>query len=182
MIRELHLRDVGPSRALDFEFAPRLNILTGDNGLGKSFVLDVAWWALTGHWSGEKAFPWRPASGGESPELDPRILATVAPEHDAEPAAIDASFQWRTQEWKIRSVHPATLIVYARIDGGFAVWDAYQTDHEDVDEPTGVAALLKPNEVWGGKHVEAPDGQQRAICRGLLEDWLTWQGTRAAEF
>ncbi len=182
MIRALQLQDVGPARKLNFEFAPRLNILTGDNGLGKSFVLDVAWWALTGHWSGEKAFPWRPQRGGESSDLDPQIWATVAPDHDAEPAVISASFQWRTQEWKVRSVHPATLVVYARIDGGFAVWDAYQTDHEDHEDPTGVAALLKPNEVWGGKHVEAADGQQRVVCRGLLEDWLTWQGTRASEF
>ena len=29
------------------EFGQRLNILTGDNGLGKSFILDCAWWAMT---------------------------------------------------------------------------------------------------------------------------------------
>ena len=27
--------------------APRLNLITGDNGLGKSSLLDIAWWALT---------------------------------------------------------------------------------------------------------------------------------------
>ena len=32
------------------ELAPRLNLITGDNGLGKSFLLDVAWWALTRKW------------------------------------------------------------------------------------------------------------------------------------
>jgi hypothetical protein len=32
------------------ELAPRLNLITGDNGLGKSFLLDVAWWALTRRW------------------------------------------------------------------------------------------------------------------------------------
>ncbi|WP_218969708.1 hypothetical protein, partial [Candidatus Synechococcus spongiarum] len=30
--------------------APRLNLSIGDNGLGKSFLLDVAWWALTRKW------------------------------------------------------------------------------------------------------------------------------------
>ncbi len=29
-------------------FGLRLNIITGDNSLGKSFILDVVWWALTG--------------------------------------------------------------------------------------------------------------------------------------
>ncbi len=30
----------------------RLNIFTGDHGLDKSFVLDLAWWALTETWFG----------------------------------------------------------------------------------------------------------------------------------
>ena len=29
---------------MEMELAPRLNLITGDNGLGKSFLLDVAWW------------------------------------------------------------------------------------------------------------------------------------------
>ncbi len=43
MLKELHLQQVGPTSHLDVEFADRLNIFTGDNGLGKSFLLDVAW-------------------------------------------------------------------------------------------------------------------------------------------
>src|ERR1700729_322187 len=50
MLRSLHMKDVGPAARFDLDLAPRLNVLTGDNGLGKSFVLDVAWWALTGTW------------------------------------------------------------------------------------------------------------------------------------
>ena len=33
--------------------APRLNLITGDNGLGKSFLLDVAWYCLTRRWPQE---------------------------------------------------------------------------------------------------------------------------------
>lgn len=36
---------------MDFAFGERVNLITGDNGLGKSFVLDLAWWALTRSWS-----------------------------------------------------------------------------------------------------------------------------------
>lgn len=41
--------------------APRLNLITGDNGLGKSFLLDVAWRALTRTWAGLVA---QPLNGG----------------------------------------------------------------------------------------------------------------------
>ena len=48
MLISLHLKDVGPASRLDLDLGERLNVLTGDNSLGKSFVLDVAWWSLTG--------------------------------------------------------------------------------------------------------------------------------------
>ena len=36
MLRSLRLRDVGPAPSFDIEFSDRLNLLTGDNGLGKT--------------------------------------------------------------------------------------------------------------------------------------------------
>ncbi len=42
MLRELHLNRIGPTPTADITFAERLNVLTGDNGLGKTFLLDVA--------------------------------------------------------------------------------------------------------------------------------------------
>ena len=38
MLHGLHLKNVGPAPALDLNPAPRLNLLTGDNGLGKAFL------------------------------------------------------------------------------------------------------------------------------------------------
>ena len=46
MIECPHLDNVGASPELTMELGPRLNLITGDNRLGKSFLLDVAWWAL----------------------------------------------------------------------------------------------------------------------------------------
>ncbi len=45
MLKSLKLSGVGPAPEMEIEFAPRINVLTGDNGLGKSFLLDVAFWA-----------------------------------------------------------------------------------------------------------------------------------------
>ncbi|WP_454455454.1 AAA family ATPase [Thauera phenylacetica] len=63
MLKSLHLSGVGPAREFGpVEFAPRLNFITGDNGLGKSFVLDAAWWVLTRTWArGSEAVPQRDA-------------------------------------------------------------------------------------------------------------------------
>ena len=48
MLKSLHLKGVGPAKEFGpVEFSPRLNFITGDNGLGKSFLLDIAWWVLT---------------------------------------------------------------------------------------------------------------------------------------
>ena len=50
MLHRLELENVGPAPRMALNLAPRLNLITGDNGLGKSFLLDVAWWALTRKW------------------------------------------------------------------------------------------------------------------------------------
>ena len=53
MLEWLKLENVGPAPKFELDFAPRVNLITGDNGLGKSFLLDVAWWALTETWNPE---------------------------------------------------------------------------------------------------------------------------------
>ncbi len=53
MLETLHLKNVGPAKEMKLEFAPRLNVITGDNGLGKSFILDCVWFGLTETWGQE---------------------------------------------------------------------------------------------------------------------------------
>ena len=48
MLEILKLRNIGPAPKLELAFHPRVNLVTGDNGLGKTFLLDTAWWSLTG--------------------------------------------------------------------------------------------------------------------------------------
>jgi DNA repair ATPase RecN len=76
MLKSLHLRHVGSAPQLDMELADRLNIITGDNGLGKSFLLDVAWWALTGTWVDQFALPRREEPG------QPQIRFQLADSHE----------------------------------------------------------------------------------------------------
>lgn len=202
MLRELHLKDVGPSRALDFAFAPRLNVLTGDNGLGKSFVLDVAWWVLTTTWAGEKALPWLPRAPLNKEDLAPEIAATLALPFETPPRLEDVdtggTYQWNSQDWSRKRWErrrdtvshppdyppypPSTLVVYARLDGGFAIWDGYQVRSESNDH-SEATVLLDPTEVWEGKEIEGQaHRRRRTVSRGLLEDWMTWQVSQSREY
>ena len=53
MIKKISTKNIGPSPSMELEFGERLNLITGDNGLGKSFLLDIAWWAMTRSWPAE---------------------------------------------------------------------------------------------------------------------------------
>lgn len=53
----LSIENIGPAKKLVIEPKTRLNIITGDNGLGKSFILESAWWALTNTWTDRVAYP-----------------------------------------------------------------------------------------------------------------------------
>ncbi len=214
MISHLTLKDVGPARELKFDFEPRLNVLTGDNGLGKTFVLDVLWWVLTTTWAGEKAFPWRPlpktaierlaevARDETSPESTPGILALLSGREGAgeskQGIATAATWSWDTQEWLRYTPHrphpstvplqvrhhvdeaadrPATLVIYARIDGSYAVFDSYYAKG-GVSSFAEAAIVLSPDELWfKGKTEDDSDvaGGKRTVIAGLVTDWVSWQ-------
>ena len=60
MLKNIELCNVGPAERMAFKpVAHRFNLITGDNGLGKSFLLEASWWALTGTWHAHPAVPSR---------------------------------------------------------------------------------------------------------------------------
>ena len=93
MLKKLYLRDVGPSQEMALDFATRLNVLTGDNGVGKSFVLDIAWWALTFSWgTGGKAWPhW---GKGSRP-----VISVVHEGRNGRPGEVEAHYDFGEQGW-----------------------------------------------------------------------------------
>lgn len=122
MIRHLKMSNVGPAPKMELEFGRRLNLLTGDNGLGKSFLLDIAWWAMTRKWpaeinpkltAGKKALP---ASDGEA-----KISFSFTGKTREE--SYESSFLRKEQTWSGRLGRPANpgLVLYAMSDGSFAV-------------------------------------------------------------
>jgi hypothetical protein len=174
MLQNIHLRGVGPAPELSLEFAPRLNLLTGDNGLGKSFVLDIAWWALTGTWADRPAWPRHEAM--TIPTIEYQIEEPVSsPEENKIPThQFQSTYSFVAEKWGTagRSLSPS-LVLYARVDGSFSVWDsvrnAIRTSGE-VDLFSSWAYHFKPAEIWDGL---SDDG--RVSCEGLIRDWVAWQ-------
>jgi hypothetical protein len=180
MLKSLELLQVGPAEHIGpVSFTDRLNVLTGDNGLGKTLLLDIAWWALTGVWTGRPALP-RAESNSSSPA---RIEATVAGK--AKDAQVSGTYDFPTQSWSHAPGRPPMpgLVLYFRVDGRFSLWDPAQhywrrQRQAGADGGTAGALHFSPAEPWDA--VRSDDG--RVICRGLIEDWVSWQQTNAPEF
>jgi hypothetical protein len=158
MLESIHLKNVGPAPEMKMDLAPRLNLITGDNGLGKSFLLDVAWWALTRTWARELVIP-RP---GAKAEIAYRYTKKTKPSY-----SYTSTYEPARVRWTVKPSRPPIpgLILYAQVDGGFSVWDPmrnYWTE-DAPDRPN--AFLFTPEQVWkGNEH-----------CKGVLDDWALWQ-------
>ncbi|MCK6587471.1 MAG: ATP-binding protein [Polyangiaceae bacterium] len=191
MLRSLHMTGVGPAPRFDLELGDRLNVLTGDNGLGKSFVLEVAWWALTGSWVDRPVLP----QPGKEESARLKWEAEGRGEGDSQGASV-SRFDRVSQGWsdpfrrKNRGgsgtlskshVHlPSWLldtvpVLYVRPDGMFSLWDPVRI--HVIGQPADSAQILEPreyhfspSELWNGlKHDE------KTVCNGLIQDWVTWQ-------
>ena len=168
---------------MELEFGSRLNLLTGDNGLGKSFLLDIAWWALTRKW---------PA------ELNNRLSSgLIARPHNAKEGQIQFSldsktkvlnyssaFNRKSQAWTGKAGRPPNpgLVLYAQVDGGFSVWDParnYWLKKGNIDvQDRPPAYVFSPLEVWD----ELLDEKKKPLCNGLIRDWAGWQKEKGKTF
>ena len=187
MLERLSIKNIGPGFTEPIEFGTRLNLLTGDNGLGKTFVLDAAWWALTRTWADGK-------------QLEPPVRATVPPQisYSIQGVAkgtreITCDYDLAAGKWHIRQGRPPIpgLVVYARVDGGFSVWDPArnywrETDkspEEDRQRPSSFQFTRR--QVWSGLWRSEESEKKRLsedlLCRGLVEDLVTWWQQNGAE-
>ncbi len=179
MLESIHLKNVGPAPEMSMELAQRLNLITGDNGLGKSFLLDVAWWALTRKWPHDLnpkltlGFPARPT--------EIKTPATIGFRVKAKAKSVDyqSTYAQRDQAWLGRAGRPwnSGLVLYAHADGGFAVWDParnYWKKQGNADIQERLAGyVFSPKDVWDGLVVDVL-GKPTTVCNGLLADWASW--------
>lgn len=154
MLQKLHLKQVGIAPQFNIEFADRLNIFTGDNGLGKTFLLDIAWWILTGNWADNPASPFR--GKAEIPE----ITCYLGNHQNSE--IHQSLFNFSEQKWINQQTPPQlkSLVIYARVNGGFSIIDpARQRPYH-----------FTPDTLMDGLRIDG-----KVLCNGLLQDWVNWQ-------
>jgi hypothetical protein len=184
MLKALRLTEVGPASHIDLYLAPRLNMITGDNGLGKTFILECAWWALTGTWAGYQAYP------HQRTKRLPNISFQVGT--DDEPSNnMVARYQWEQQNWSLarkRNGRPG-LAIYCMADGSFATWDAAAEQLHKEDEQSGrwqPLSLFSNTQVWNGfepgqkgyDQMQAEGELEHDVAfHGLLQDWISWQSS-----
>lgn len=186
MLESLQLTNVGAAEATKLAFAPGLNLLAGHSGLGKSLLLDAAWWAVSWRWprdmndgisGGYRAIP----TDVRQPAIIHYRLGI-----GARSARYTSTYSPRDQDWLGRAGRPvgASLVVYALADGGFAVWDPCRNfwrrrGIRDVHD-TIPAHVLSFDEVWHGRTIEFERRPLRT-CQGILHDWSAWMRERGAD-
>jgi hypothetical protein len=170
MLKLLSLKGVGPAEKFGpVEFAPRLNFITGDNGLGKSFLLDSAWWVLTRTWArGVEAVPQESAN---KPSIGFAFSKVTAGDKEGE-------IFFHQGAWPQPKARPAIpgVVIYAGVDGSFSAWDPsrnYWSDRDVSAEEKIRAFNFTPDQVWNGAKSEKGTN----ICNGLIHDWVSWQQT-----
>jgi hypothetical protein len=194
MLKSLKLHGVGPVPELSASFGSRLNVLTGDNGLGKSFLLDVCFWLLTGTWPGQRMA--LPDQDSESPRIEYEI------ESKTTATSCEAKYDFSTQSWSRqtgRAPMPG-LVIYAAIDGSYAVWDPARNYRrrlpgflapKDSEVQWPQAFQFSPeswadNDEFGSTaptRKDVANGLEeggRVLCNGLIVDWSQWYYQQAS--
>lgn len=156
-LARLELRNVGPTDYMDMQLSPRVNIITGDNGLGKTFLMDCAWWALTNTWVGDMAHPKYP-DGSKKSTISFDIAGKNKKSRNQSVLYDNRNFSWK------RNANNDTipgLIIYALVDGSYAVWDPAKINSNQVN-------VFSKKQVWDG---------YKNVIEGLIRDWVKWQNT-----
>jgi AAA domain, putative AbiEii toxin, Type IV TA system len=185
MLEHLHLENVGPAPEMTMKLAPRLNLVTGDNGLGKTFLLDVAWWALARQWPYDlnhlltSGYPARPIEVAKPATIAFRLTTKV------KSVSYESKYAPRDQAWAGKAGRPLNrgLVIYAHGDGGLSIWDPARNywkkdGNADIQERLP-GYVLSPTEVWHGTEANV-EGRRMVTCCGLLRDWALWVGERGA--
>ncbi len=180
MLDKLLLEGVGPVDPLSADFAQRLNVVTGDNGLGKSFLLDVCFWTLTGTWpEGRTALPHPNGNRKAKPKISYSVIGKKGKTEEK-----SASFDFHSQSWtRLRGRPPKPgLVVYAAVDGGFSVWDPARNYWRD--PATGKTETKERPDAFQFTPETLANGLEvgdRQLCNGLIQDWVEWFYVRSSE-
>ncbi|NJK43780.1 MAG: AAA family ATPase [Pleurocapsa sp. SU_196_0] len=161
MLEWLRLENIGPAPEFELDFAPRVNLITGDNGLGKSFLLDVAWFAVTGTWRD----PVRP-------RVNQSNLPTVAFHLRSSKSEIPIKciFSGKEQRWVFPEKENSNcLVIGLQIDTCFSIWDSLRNNGNAITATSRPESyVFRNNAIWDGLEYN-----QATVSNGFIQDWQT---------
>jgi hypothetical protein len=117
--------------------------------------------------------------------------AAIAHWFDGDSTILESTSEWSPdgQEWKREPGPPPNpgLVMYARVDGSFSVWDPARNARRYIRRDGGKASspaayqFSASDVLWGLKRRVQVAGQWReqTLCLGLIDEWREWQ--RAAD-
>jgi hypothetical protein len=180
MLKTLHLENVGPVSRLDVEFADRLNVFTGDNGLGKTFLLDSAWYFF-----GDPNHPLAPKANQsrlDQPKFD-YTIERFNPDGKTHEQIYQFEYEHRRESWRslehasfplIESpISPDIMLgVYVKPDNSFSIVDSLRTTERLGAFETEYLVPLEFSglQLWYGSKAE-----DVILSNGLISDWVRWQ-------
>lgn len=182
MLRWLELQNLGPCKQAKLELGKRLTVITGDNGVGKSFFLDVAFWIMTDQWPGELNAA--VLSGLKAIPTSHQTEASISFSVRGHEVIGQAYFERETRSWN-RNYHfsdASSMVIYAMADGSFALWEPASNGSSEMNAASAddqlPAYVFSNYELWNG--VMQPDGT--SICDGIIRDVGTWVKEQGQSF
>jgi len=174
-LRNIKLTATGPSPELLYSAAPRTNVITGDNSLGKTFLLDSIWWALTGKWVDFEAAPNdRPRSVVPSIEAAFNTRSTRR-----RPPTLSVRYSPAGRAWRRSATAPLLegVGLYVLSDGRFAIWDSERvgigSESEDGLDKRPYLTMTHAQALHGLENDK--NGKSRTfVCNGLIQDIVAW--------
>ncbi|PSJ56347.1 AAA family ATPase [Kumtagia ephedrae] len=163
-LRRLSVRNVGPFQDATYPASPRLNVIAGDNSLGKTLLLELVWWSLTGSWAAHRAEPQIMEQRSEI-EFDLNRTLTRGSTALVPYNKVDGS-------WQRPNADLSSVALYFSFDGGVNIFI-----------PRHYSSALSGNEVirlgreqlLDGLKTTSSDGVSRRASNGLLQDVVFWQ-------
>lgn len=164
MIQTLKTEQIGPG-SVNLAFGTRLNLFTGDNGLGKSFLFDLIWYAHTRTWPQELDTSLKTGYVAKASKDQDGTKAKIEFRLEKSKTTIVSSYNADTLKWNIKTKGaPVTsgLVFYITAENNFCVYDSFRTSEELP------AIVLTEKELWEGN-------KQKSNLKGLIDDLQVWR-------
>ena len=148
MLRHIRVTNIGPAGEIALKPGRRTTLLTGDNGLGRTLLLDSAWRTLTGRWPAEANPELRTGFAAFArPDAEQAQIETVIEDDDG--AADTRTARWRRSETRRRVRHRS-----AAGGGGRASADSRDGFHHRRASPQRLPVSGRPKERHSGRDVD----------------------------